>query len=118
MRRSWDVIEWVHGVGTFYPWDAEAILADVIRCLSPDGVLVLEQPDLVEVAQSILSREELVWWMFGDPSHRSPGMMNRWAYSRNSLVGLLRRVGFSRITVTPARYHGALRRDFRVEAQR
>jgi hypothetical protein len=114
----WDAIEWVHGIGTFYPWEGEQLLGEIRECLTKDGVLTLEQPNLEEVARGILMREEYVWWMFGDPSLQQSGMMNRWAYSPNSLVALLRKAGFSRIAVMPAQYHGALQRDFRVEAQK
>jgi SAM-dependent methyltransferase len=57
-----------------------------------------------------------VWWLFGDPAHRMPAMMNRWAYSPDSLSTLLKESGFNRISVMAAQYHNP-RRDFRIEAR-
>lgn len=116
-QRQWDTIEWIHGVGTFDPWVAEVLLADLREVLAPDGILVLEQPDLREGAVAVLENPNMAWWLFGDPSHRDPNMMNRWAYTPETLSNLLRKIGFSRVTVGPAQYHGRLKRDFRIEAQ-
>jgi hypothetical protein len=104
----WDEIEWIHGVTSLYPWDAKTALAELYAVLVPGGKLVLEQPDF----STAIDRPE---WLFGDPSHRDPLIMNRWSYTPNSLSLLLLEAGFGRIDVLPAQHHMPAR-DFRIEA--
>lgn len=105
---AWDEIEWIHGVGSFYPWDAAALLEELRNCLAPDGRLSLEQPDW----RKAVSRVE---WLFGDPSLKEPLIMNRWAYTPESLAAAVHAAGFSRVEILPAQHHVPAR-DFRVEA--
>lgn len=114
-ERRWDAVEWVHGIGSIYPWDAATLLAELRAVLSPDGVLMLEQPDAGLVAQAMLLNPRFVWWMFGDPSFREPLHMNRWAYTPASLEAAVREAGFTRVDVVPPRRHPE--RDFRLEAR-
>jgi predicted SAM-dependent methyltransferase len=107
---QWDEIEWVHGITSFYPWAGEAILRECYSVLKEGGKLVLEQPDFFQA-------KERIEWLFGDPSLRDPEHMNKFAYSPERLVSLVRSVGFSQASVVPAQHHVPAR-DFRVEAYR
>lgn len=114
---QWDVIEWIHGVGSLYPWDAKEALAELRECLAPGGTLVLEQPDLSKVAAHLSTDLSLVWCLHGDPALQDPLHMNRWTYTQQELCKLLRSCGYSLTVVKPPQYHGAAWRDFRVEAK-
>jgi len=107
--QKWDEVEWIHGITSVYPWEAERLLVEVKSILVPDGKLVLEQPDF--------SKADRLEWIFGDPRPHDPLHMNRWAYTPESLTMLLDRAGFSRIEVLPAKHHFPAR-DFRIECSR
>lgn len=112
---GWVEIEWIHGVGTFYPWIAREILAELRGALLLGGKLVLEQPDARAAARMMLNDNRLVWCMFGDPSYRDPSRMNAWAYTPAELRGILLELGFRRVEILPALHHNGSR-DFRLEA--
>lgn len=114
-RQQWDEIEWIHGITSFYPWEAKQLLTDLRAVLVPGGKLVLEQPDASTVAAAVLTDPDLVRWFFGDPAFRNPAHMNKWAYSPETLYALLREAGFERIVQTAALHHEPAR-DFRLEA--
>lgn len=105
---AWDEIELIHGITSFYPWDAETLLIELRTVLSPAGKLVLEQPDFRKSNETVQN-------MFGDASFHNPLLMNRWAYTPDSLTALLEKVGFSEINLLRAEHHLPAR-DFRVEA--
>ena len=108
---EWDEVEWIHGITSLYPWDAKIVLAELRKILRPGGgKLILEQPNF----ETARERQE---WIFGDPSHREPLIMNRWAYTPESLFEELQAAKFSKIEVLPAQHH-VPERDFRVEAWR
>lgn len=104
----WDEVEWIHGVGSLYPWDAAEVLAELHSVMVPDGKLILEQPDFWKAV-------ERVEWLFGDPSLRDPLHMNRWCWSPQSLAAVLAEAGFIYMEVHPAQHHNPAR-DFRLEA--
>lgn len=108
----WDAIELIHGIASFYPWDADKLLREIRSVLSPDGVLVLEQPDFILALQ----QGGRVEWLFGDPEPRDPLHMVKWSYTPESLSDLLWRCGFRRVEVKPAVHHIPAR-DFRIEAR-
>ena len=112
---EWAEIEWIHGVGTFYPWVGREILAELRDVLIPAGKLVLEQPDARMAAKMMLADPRFAWCMFGDPSHKDPSMMNAWAYTPAELRGILLDLGFRRVEILPALWHNG-KRDFRLEA--
>lgn len=113
---KWDAIELVHGITSFYPWEAQQLLGEIRNVLEPDGVLILEQPDVDIVAASLIGSSAKVRWMFGDPSYKDPAFMNKWGYTPASLTAALNEAGFTRIEVKPAQYH-LPSRDFRIEAR-
>lgn len=108
--KSWNEIEWIHGITSLYPWDAEAMLDEIHGVLESHGKLVLEQPDFVH------ARAKLEW-VFGDPMSGNPLHMNKWGYTPISLSQMLRKAGFSRVSVLSAQHH-LPERDFRIEAYR
>jgi hypothetical protein len=114
---KWDEIEWVHGIGSLDTWEAKEVLFQLREVMEPEGLLVLEQPNLLAAAEAVLRDPAKAWWMFGDPTHRDPLMMNRWAYTPESLAAMLEHAGFRRISAMAARHHGRSERDFRVEAR-
>jgi len=114
--QQWDEVEWVHGVQSLYPWEALDVLQRLRVMLSPDGLLVLEQPDARCAARRILDSDTWTWWMFGDPKWKNPLHMCRWAYTPESLADMLRAAGFTRIELMPPQHHDAAR-DFRMEAR-
>jgi hypothetical protein len=106
----WDEIEWIHGVTSLFPWQADEALTHLHEFLAPGGKLVLEQPNF-------RMAKERVEWLFGDASLKQPMIMNRWAYTPESLTAALRKSGFQRVDILPAQHH-LPERDFRVEAYR
>jgi hypothetical protein len=124
-RTKWDEIELVHGITSFYPWEAYDLLREIRDILTPrsrtasggltQGKLILEQPDLHYVADAIASGSGSVEWLFGDPKFLNPAHMNKWAYSPDSLRKLLESAGFSNVVRLQALYHNPIR-DFRMEA--
>lgn len=104
----WDEVEWVHGITSFYPWEAVQILTELRPAIREGGKLVLEQPDFRKAIQDVR-------WLFGDPTFMNPFHMNKWAYTPESLVDLLSHVGFSHVRVLEAEHHIPWR-DFRIEA--
>jgi hypothetical protein len=107
MSKKWEEIELIHGITSFYPWEAETLLREIRQSLAPGGKLVLEQPDFRKC--------DRVEWIFGGPEFQEPLHMNRWAYSPNSLEALLREVGFEHCRQMEAQHHMP-NRDFRIEA--
>lgn len=107
---SWDEIELIHGITSFYLWEAAELLAQIHPILAPEGKLVLEQPDFNRVAGR-------VEWIFGDPGPKNPLHMNKWAWTPNALMLALKNAGYSKIITGPAKYHN-INRDFRAEAYR
>lgn len=105
-------VELIHGIGSFYPWEAEALLREIYDALRPRGRLVLEQPDF-----DVVCRKQDLMGIYGDPSLKEQLHMNRWAYTPHSLRQLLRSVGFENIEHKPAQHHDPMR-DFRMEAWR
>jgi hypothetical protein len=110
-EQRWDVIEWIHGPASLYPWQLTALLAELRRALADDGVLVMETPNIERAAGSSVLR-----WIFGDPSYEDPLVMNHWGYTPETLKEALEDAGFSRIEVLPAQHHYPPR-DFRIEAR-
>lgn len=114
MGEKWEEIEWIHGVTSLYPWDAITVLSQCRSILSPGGKIVLEQPD-ARIAAGRVLEDGNPQWLFGDPSHQTPGIMNRWAYTPETLFELLKGVGFKLIELRSAEHH-VPSRDFRMVA--
>ncbi len=105
---QWDEIEWIHGVTSLYPWEANQILSELQMILRVGGTLVLEQPNF----NHAVSRID---WLFGDPVPKNPLHMNRWAYTPETLTALVLKAGFGQVRILAAQHHFPVR-DFRLEA--
>lgn len=103
-------VELIHGIGSFYPWLAEALLREIYEALLPGGRLVLEQPDF-----DVVCRNHDLMGIYGDPALKEQLHMNKWCHTPNSLRQLLLLVGFTNIEHKPAQHHNPAR-DFRMEA--
>lgn len=107
---GWDAVEWIHGIGSFYPWQGERLLLEIRSILVVGGVLILEQPHF----EKTKSRVE---WVYGDPTFEDPYHMMKWAYTPDTLGDLLEKTGYHSIQRLPAEYH-VPDRDFRMVAYR
>ena len=112
--QDWDEIELIHGIGQLYPWDAETLLKEIRAILKPDGVLILEQPNMGFLLVGAVGAP--LEWIYGDPSLKDPLHMVKWGYSPQSLSALLSFCGFTRQELKPALHHIPAR-DFRIEAR-
>ncbi len=142
--KRWDVIELNHFLATLYRWEARQLLCQVWQVLAPDGMLIIETPDILFcMKQFMLSQKaDLGTDMFfdgvstpesntgswrehqldlcglwGNTETHDPGIANRWGYTPRSLRQLLVDCGFedAKIQERPAQYHVPFR-DFRMEA--
>lgn len=111
----WDEIHWIHGVGSLVPWEAADAIGQFKRLLRPGGLLVLEQPNLEIAAVYALHPGADASWLFGDPSLKNAEHMNRWAYTPEQLIRVVRDAGFTRVEIKEAKHHNP-KRDFRLEA--
>ena len=117
IEEKWDVIEWIHGPASLYPWEAERVFRQLFDALDEDGTLIMETPNASIAAAAMASDPQKTRWVYGDPQSKDPLIMNHWAYTPQSLTEALRRAGFQRIEIKPAQHHYPPR-DFRIEAQR
>jgi hypothetical protein len=129
LAQQWSIIEMVHVIEHFYPWDALEVLHQVHACLSPGGLLILEQPDITFAASVLLGLKAPIantvpdqcdmWALYGDPRRQNPLYCHRWGYTPLSLCQTLVTAGFnaSGIRVLPAKHH-VPERDFRIEARK
>ncbi len=125
-----DEILAVHVIEHFYPWEAGDLLAHWHATLKPGGRLVLECPNLLSAARSLLEQPEraaraqgkdgqlAMWPLYGDPSWRDPLMCHRWGYTPATLADLLRRCGFQNVRQEPAQFKQRDPRDMRVTGVR
>lgn len=106
--------------------DAELLVGRFHQWLKPGGQLVLEFPDVLKVARSVLrlrndprALKESPYGLRGFyGGHASPrGHEHRWGWTGTTMADLLRQAGFPRIYVERARFHSP-KRDVRVRAIR
>lgn len=112
-----DVVEADHAIEHFHRWEAPQVIAEWRRLLKPGGLLILELPNLESACRNVLagaSDQMGMWPLYGDPGHRDPYMIHRWAYTPKTIQELL--VGFRTIQMFRPVTHGARAdRDMRVE---
>jgi SAM-dependent methyltransferase len=120
-----DEILAVHVIEHFYYWEVIPLLTGWHRVLKPGGLLVLECPNLLSACVEILhnpSRSSMpgpegqqgMWPLYGDPSWKDPLMCHKWAYTPESLKGILRGVGFVNPVQQPAQFKLREPRDMRI----
>lgn len=129
LERQWDEVALIHGIEHFYLWDAEKLMRAVLRVLAPDGVFVLEQPN-IEVAARVLMTSVVpeglpatdtldrfgMYVLYGEPTYRDPLMVHKWGWTPKTLEKALRAAGFTRVEEQRAQHHYP-GRDFRMEAR-
>lgn len=108
---KWDEIELIHGINVLYPWETETLLREIREVLKPEGLLILEQPELSKVLEA--GRVE---WLFGDPQPCDPAHMAKWCYGYPDLRARVLNAGFRYAVLRPAKHHWT-DRDFRIEAR-
>lgn len=120
----------IHGWEHFYRWEVEAVITEWKRLLAPNGLLVLELPDLIKCCENILSgynRNGIghpdqygMWGLYGDPRLGDPYMNHRWGWTPKTLRVFLKGQGFVEIIDAETQWHpaGRMRRDMRIEARK
>ncbi len=125
--ESCDEVLAVHVIEHVYEWEASDLLREWYRLLKPDGLLVLELPDIVKCARNIVDGvkgkhpDQLgLWGVFGDNRLRDPWMMHKWGWSFATLAPRVRGVGFVNVVEKDTAFHAAgyKVRDFRLEARK
>jgi predicted SAM-dependent methyltransferase len=111
-----------HFLEHVYAWEAPALLNEFKRLLKPQGVLILELPDIALAAKNLirgLNDQMVMWPLYGNPDTNDPYMTHRWGYTPSTLKALLSQVGFKDMKSVPPRTHNArLNRDMRMEARK
>jgi len=118
-----------HIIEHFFKQDALIVLKQCYDVLLPEGLLILEQPDLAYCCKVIAgviqppdgrSVEQFGWWgVFGNSSPDEPLMGHRWGYTPQSLSDMVVDAGFNRenITIVPGVWHEPAR-DFQLRVTR
>jgi hypothetical protein len=127
--KKWDEILMVHAIEHLPPWQALELAKECYFCLSPKGVFILEQPNILYAAAVLLGLKEpfegarpgqaSMWALYGNPETQDEWMLHRWGYTPDTMIDMLVQAGFERrnVRITPAQYH-VPERDFRIEAYR
>lgn len=112
----------VHILEHFYAWEVPAVLTEWARLLKPNGVLIIEMPDVIKAAKNLIagSSEQMAMWpMYGDDTLKDPLMCHKWGWTANTIRPHLERAGFKWIVERDPQWHGKkLNRDFRVECRK
>lgn len=122
-----DEILSVHVIEHFYRWEIEDLLTEWKRVLKPGGKIVIECPNIISAAHTILKNrnqlsgidsqvKESLWVLYGDPQWKDPYMIHRWGYSPESLKKLLEDNGFENVRRRAAFFKQKEPRDMRFEA--
>jgi predicted SAM-dependent methyltransferase len=124
---SCDEVMAIHVLEHVFAWEAEGLLREWFRLLKPNGVLVLEMPDLVKCCHNIVNNikgkhpDQLgLWGLFGDDRLKDPLMMHKAGWTFKTLAPLIKKVGFVDVTEHDTKFHAAgyKVRDFRLEARK
>lgn len=119
----------IHLFEHLWRWEVDDVLEEWKRLLRPNGLLIMEMPDLMKCCQNIVSgnthgrkfADQLgMWGLYGDPREQDPLMMHRWAWTFASIKPLLEEHGFHQVRQFATQFHppGRDHRDFRVEARK
>ena len=120
-----DEILAVHVIEHFWRWEVEAILAEWVRVLKPNGKLILECPNLISACEEFLKDPEAgsspnqkgqktMWVFYGDPRWRDPLMVHRWGYTPRSLATIMNAAGLTQLQQEPAQFKLREPRDMRI----
>lgn len=120
-----DEIHAYHVIEHFYVSEVPEVLKEWKRVLKPNGVIYLEQPDVLKCAANLLlgivRREPMlinnlgVLGFFGAGTPEEPYMSHKWGWYPDSLGEQLHKAGFTDIVVMSAQTHMKDVRDFRIK---
>lgn len=110
-------------------WRCDATIEEWKRLLRPDGLLVLEMPDVIKCCKNVIAgrvgkngvADQLgMWGLYGDPTKEDKLMMHAWGWTFATLAPFLERHGFVGIKEERTQFHisGRKYRDFRVTARK
>jgi SAM-dependent methyltransferase len=124
--NSADEVLAVHVIEHFYAWETKELLMHWLNIIAPGGKLVLECPNLLTAAQTLVQDETLasdlsekrgqhvMWPLYGDPGWADPLMCHRWGYTPKSLICLLEECGYRNVRQEPAQFKKRDPRDMRI----
>jgi len=98
----------IHIIEHFHYYDGQAALKEWYRILKPDGRLIIECPDILNVCKKFVDvteqeRSNLYPQIYGFPWEE--GHAHKFAYTKTQLIWTLKNIGFKNITeVIPTRY--------------
>lgn len=116
----------IHVIEHFYAWETSELVRHWMELLLPGGSLILECPNLLTAAKSLVSDESLainlsekrgqhvMWPLYGDPGWKDPLMCHKWGYTPKSLIALLEECGLTKVCQAPAQFKKKEPRDMRV----
>lgn len=109
-----------HLIEHFYRWQANSVINEFKRLLKPNGLLVLELPNIELACRNLLKGMDdqmSMWPLYGDWGHKDPYMMHKHGYTPKTITKLLEECGFKNIKMLPPQTHKRrTNRDMRVEA--
>lgn len=107
----------IHVIEHFYAWEVVDVLTEWVRVLKPGGMLAIECPCLEKVLKLMevpqVEPRYTYWALYGDPRHKRPEMMHKWAYTTLALTRLMAQVGLVNLRPEPPQFHFPVR-DMRV----
>ena len=126
---SVDEILSVHVVEHFWRWEVVDVLREWVRVLKPNGLMILECPNLKSACETFLANSDLhagpgpegqstMWVFYGDPSWHDPLMVHRWGYTPQSLAALMAEAGLDNIRQEPAQFKLREPRDMRIVGEK
>lgn len=123
--NSADEIMSIHVVEHFWRWEVVDILKEWVRVLKPGGKMILECPNLISAAQTLLADpdqaslpgkegQRSMWVFYGDPQWQDPLMVHRWGYTPRSLGQIMQEAGLTELRQEPAQFKLREPRDMRI----
>ncbi len=124
-----DEILSVHVIEHFYHWEVRALLGEWLRVLKPSGKLILECPNLLSAARSLIEDPRrharpgkdgrtTMWVFYGDPGWKDPLMCHKWGYTPDSLKALLEDLKLTNVQQEPALFKRREPRDMRITGRK
>lgn len=120
-----DELHAYHLIEHFPPYDVPKILRRWYEVLKPEGIIALEQPDVVKCAMNLLQMvtnpESHVGFnlgllgFYGAQDPEQPLMAHKYGWTFNTLSPVMFGAGFRDIEEHFAQTHAKTKRDFRVE---
>lgn len=125
-----DEIMAIHVIEHFYVWEAEEMLQHWRSILKPNGVIVLECPNILTAAKNLVANpidasradgkagQNAMWPLFGDPGWRDPLMCHKWGYTPHTLIELMKKCGYKSVRQEKAMFKQREPRDMRIVGAR